>query len=261
MSTTIPLRFRVRRRTAADWTSVNEVLLDSEIGLETDTRKIKIGDGVTAWNSLGYLVPTILHGATGKTTPVDADELPLLDSAASWGLKKLTLANLKAWLQAIFDVRYASSASSAFATVKKLTDENRASTITLTDDADLHFVMSAGVRYHIRIRLILECNNSTSGGAVKLNFTGTAPASYYIHLWRQLFGSLSSGSSEVCQTSKQTTFSSIPLTNTTGIGLYNADVIFVPTTGGTFSIQFAQAVSNAANLTMLAGSYLEYMTT
>ena len=36
------------------------------------------------------------HGAASKTTPVDADELPLIDSAASFGLKRLTWANLKA---------------------------------------------------------------------------------------------------------------------------------------------------------------------
>jgi len=36
--------------------------------------------------------------ATAKTTPIDADELPIADSAASFGLKKLTWANLKATL-------------------------------------------------------------------------------------------------------------------------------------------------------------------
>lgn len=39
-----------------------------------------------------------INTATGKTTPVDADELPLADSAASFVLKKLTWANLKATL-------------------------------------------------------------------------------------------------------------------------------------------------------------------
>lgn len=53
-TTTIDYRFRLRRRTAANWSALNEVLLDSEIGLESDTRKYKIGDGTTAWNSLGY---------------------------------------------------------------------------------------------------------------------------------------------------------------------------------------------------------------
>lgn len=39
-----------------------------------------------------------IHAATEKTTPVDADELPLADSAASWVLKKLTWANVIATL-------------------------------------------------------------------------------------------------------------------------------------------------------------------
>ena len=44
----------------------------------------------------------VIHAATSKTTPVDADELGISDSAASWGLKKLTFANLKAVLLAYF---------------------------------------------------------------------------------------------------------------------------------------------------------------
>lgn len=47
------------------------------------------------------------HAATGKATPVDADELPLVDSAASNVLKKLTWANLKATVKTYFDTLYA----------------------------------------------------------------------------------------------------------------------------------------------------------
>lgn len=47
-------------------------------------------------------VAAAIHAATGKTTPVDADELALADSEASWSLKKLTWANLKAVLLAYF---------------------------------------------------------------------------------------------------------------------------------------------------------------
>ena len=46
---------------------------------------------------------TTTHAATSKTTPVDADELPIVDSAASNVLKKLTWANLKATLKTYFD--------------------------------------------------------------------------------------------------------------------------------------------------------------
>jgi hypothetical protein len=49
-------RIQLRRGTAAaggnQWT--NQVLYAGEIGFETDTGKFKIGDGTTAWNSLGY---------------------------------------------------------------------------------------------------------------------------------------------------------------------------------------------------------------
>lgn len=41
-------------KTAAQWTSDNTILGLGETGRETDTGKEKIGDGVTAWNSLGY---------------------------------------------------------------------------------------------------------------------------------------------------------------------------------------------------------------
>lgn len=44
--------------------------------------------------------------ADSKTTPVDADNLPLNDSAASNGLKRLTWANLKATLKTYFDTLY-----------------------------------------------------------------------------------------------------------------------------------------------------------
>jgi len=47
-----------------------------------------------------------INNATSKTTPVDADELALADSAASYVLKKLTWANLKATLKTYLDTLY-----------------------------------------------------------------------------------------------------------------------------------------------------------
>lgn len=43
-----------RRDTAANWTSNNPTLSAGEAGYETDTGFIKVGDGSTAWTSLGY---------------------------------------------------------------------------------------------------------------------------------------------------------------------------------------------------------------
>ena len=45
---------RLRRDTSANWESTNPILKIGEPGLETDTKKLKFGDGVTAWTSLSY---------------------------------------------------------------------------------------------------------------------------------------------------------------------------------------------------------------
>ena len=45
-------RLQMRYDTAANWTAANPVLAQGEQGKETDTGRIKNGDGTTAWNSL-----------------------------------------------------------------------------------------------------------------------------------------------------------------------------------------------------------------
>jgi len=47
-------QIQVRRDTASNWTTVNPVLASGEIGFETNTNKMKIGDGTTVWTSLSY---------------------------------------------------------------------------------------------------------------------------------------------------------------------------------------------------------------
>lgn len=68
-------------------------------------------DGATVKLTVGQVVgiaASATHAADEKTTPVDADELPLVDSEDGWSLKKLTWANLKATLKAYFDTLYLS---------------------------------------------------------------------------------------------------------------------------------------------------------
>lgn len=47
-------KIQIRRDTAANWTATNPTLAQGEPGLETDTRKVKYGDGTTAWTGLAY---------------------------------------------------------------------------------------------------------------------------------------------------------------------------------------------------------------
>lgn len=73
------VRIQLRRDTAANWTSANPTLAAGEMGVETDTDQFKIGDGTTAWTSLGYgglVGPT---GATGATGPAGADGVDGVD--------------------------------------------------------------------------------------------------------------------------------------------------------------------------------------
>jgi len=56
------------------------------------------------------LTSTEIEAATGKTTPVDADDIGITDSAAANVLKKLTWANLKATLKTYFDTLYPTKA-------------------------------------------------------------------------------------------------------------------------------------------------------
>jgi hypothetical protein len=48
----------LRRGTAAEWTASNPILLEAEVGLETDSKKLKVGDGLTVWTSLPYITLT-----------------------------------------------------------------------------------------------------------------------------------------------------------------------------------------------------------
>jgi hypothetical protein len=48
-------QIQIRRGTASQWTSTNPTLAAGEFGFETDTNKLKCGNGSTAWNSLAYL--------------------------------------------------------------------------------------------------------------------------------------------------------------------------------------------------------------
>lgn len=64
----------IRRDTAANWTSVNPVLASGEMGYETDTRNLKIGDGSTTWASLAYafIKPAQLTNSGIRVKPLDA---------------------------------------------------------------------------------------------------------------------------------------------------------------------------------------------
>jgi len=67
---------KIRRATAANWASDNPTPADGEICWETDTKKIKVGDGVTAYNALAYFtLPNATTTAAGLMSAADKSKL------------------------------------------------------------------------------------------------------------------------------------------------------------------------------------------
>ena len=77
-------RIQFRRDTAANWSSVNPVLSSGEIGFETDTGKLKIGNGSTSWNSLTYLNFSYGGGAV-DLSQVNQNIIPQTDDVYTLG--------------------------------------------------------------------------------------------------------------------------------------------------------------------------------
>jgi len=75
------VRIKYRQNTAAGAAADNPVLLMGEPGLETDTGRTKLGDGVTAWLGLPYDIDTTTailvtqKGAASGVATLDADGL------------------------------------------------------------------------------------------------------------------------------------------------------------------------------------------
>jgi len=61
-------QIQMRRDTAANWTSTNPTLAAGEVGFETDTYSIKIGDGSSTWNNLIYTSAPFVasYGSSGN---------------------------------------------------------------------------------------------------------------------------------------------------------------------------------------------------
>lgn len=94
------------------------------------------------------------HAASSKTTPVDADEIPLADSAASFILKKLTWANIKSTLKTYFDTLYA-----------PLTNTFTSSQQTITSAGSLTLAHGLAARPNL-ILAYLICTVTNNGFAV-----------------------------------------------------------------------------------------------
>ena len=79
-------QIKLRRDTAANFTSKNPVLGVGEPAYETDTKKLKIGDGTTAYNNLDYFA-----GGGGSTEFTVVQPLKLVDNTLTLQIDEQTI--------------------------------------------------------------------------------------------------------------------------------------------------------------------------
>lgn len=157
---------QLRRDTAANWTSANPVLAQGEPGVETDTDNMKIGDGVTPWNTLAYVIgattdlsynPTtrLLSSSTGNDV-----SLPLVGTSTA-GLRPAT---------SFTSLTYASTVD-----LDMLALNGQYRTITLT--GNLTFTTSNRAEgLSVVLRLLPGASQRTLTFPVDWPFLGTKPA-------------------------------------------------------------------------------------
>ena len=84
MTETIPVRVQHKRMSANDWASSTLVLLDGELGIESDTGKVKVGNGRDRFSALQYLTgPKGDRGDRGETGPQGADGVMRFENLTS----------------------------------------------------------------------------------------------------------------------------------------------------------------------------------
>ena len=64
----MPVQIQMRRGTTSQWSTANPTLAAGEVGVDTTLTKFKVGNGSTAWNSLGYASFTFQGAYAGGTT-------------------------------------------------------------------------------------------------------------------------------------------------------------------------------------------------
>lgn len=87
-ATEVKVQMQQRRDTAAGWAAANPTLLSGELGFETDTKKAKLGDGTTAWNSLSYYPGFAISAYPLATADIGDDAITaakLADTAVTAG--------------------------------------------------------------------------------------------------------------------------------------------------------------------------------
>jgi hypothetical protein len=177
-------QIQVRRGTASQWTSTNPTLAAGEWGFETDTGKVKIGNGSTAWNSLGYQGAGDIEGVTagtglsgGGTTgtvTVSIDTSVTADLTTAQTLTNKTLTDPK--INLAFDAETASYTAVLANNSQVVTMDNAAAnTFSIPTNASVAFPIGTQINV-LQIGAGQTTIQAVTSGTTTINSTGASAA-------------------------------------------------------------------------------------
>lgn len=152
------------------------------------------------------------------------------------------------------------TAGSAWSTVKKTADETRASTATLANDSALSFACLAGTSYRIVLDVFFSQANATMDFKYAMAYSGTITSQYAYRLQHAPESAIGADNDLTATNANLVNAGAIAMTPTvSGAGYVRVELILNTNAAGTFSLQWAQNTLDAGNLTVLRGSYINYM--
>lgn len=177
-------QIQVRRGTASQWTSANPTLAAGEWGYETDTNKVKIGNGSTAWNSLGYQGAGDIEGVTAGTglsgggtsgtVTVSIDTAVTADLTTAQTLTNKTLTDPK--INLAFDAETASYTASLANNGQVVTMDNAsANTFSIPTNASVAFPIGTQINV-IQIGAGQTTIQAVTSGTTTIQSTGASAA-------------------------------------------------------------------------------------
>jgi len=177
-------QIQVRRGTASQWTSANPTLASGEWGFESDTNKVKIGNGSTAWNSLGYTgagTVTSITAGTGlsggtitSTGTIAIDTATTVDVSTAQTLTNKTLTDPK--INLAFDAETASFTAVLANNGQVVTmDNSSANTFSIPTNASVAFPIGTQINV-LQIGTGQTTIQASSSGTTTIQSTGATAA-------------------------------------------------------------------------------------
>jgi hypothetical protein len=178
-------QIQIRRGTASQWTSTNPTLAAGELGAETDTNKIKCGNGSTAWNSLPYIASEgditgvtagtgLSGGGTTGTVTVSIDTSVTADLTTAQTLTNKTLTDPK--INLAFDAETASYTAVLANNGQVVTMDNAAAnTFSIPTNASVAFPIGTQINV-LQIGAGETTIQAVTSGTTTIQSTGAAPA-------------------------------------------------------------------------------------